>query len=129
VTLETEDGDRPGGGASQQFIRRLFRWRRPGEPDLRFGMRLALSGPILFYVVVLLGMLAAQVEGEAGLGLTLAYWLFIGVSQLLYLAPGIAIAVWRGQRTVAKGLALGGVIIAAVDALAWIIGVYVIGAR
>jgi hypothetical protein len=96
---------------------------------VRFGVRLAISLPLLFYTGFLLVMLAGRVEGEAGLGLTLAYWLFIGLAQLIYLIPAIAVALWRKRSQVAKGLAIGGAIIAIVDAVAWVLGVYVVGVR
>jgi hypothetical protein len=129
VNLGSQPTTVAGPAGRRPFIRQFFSWRRPGEADLRFGVRLAVSGTILFYPVLLLGMLVGRVEGEASLGLTLAYWLFIGLSQLIYLIPAIVIAAWRGRPTVAKGLALGGAIIAAVDAIAWAVGVYVVGAR
>src|SRR5258707_90795 len=84
--------------------RRLFSWRRPGEGDRRLGIRLAVSAPLLVYMALFFGMLAWRVEGEAGLGLTLAYWLFIGLAQLIYIVPCIVVAAWRHRPELAKGL-------------------------
>jgi hypothetical protein len=52
------------------------------------------------------------VGGEAGLGLFYVYWLYIGVSQCVYLAPGIAVALLRKRPALASGLLRGGGIIA-----------------
>jgi hypothetical protein len=66
----------------RMFVK-LFAFRRPSETETQFGGRLALSGPILCYTALLLGMLIWRVEGEAGLGMTFMYWLFIGLTQLV----------------------------------------------
>jgi hypothetical protein len=113
----------------QRLGRFLVGGPRLGESDARFGRRLALYGPIAFYALLFLVLMLAQVEGEAGLGLTLAYWLFIGVSQLAYLVPGIALALVMKRRGVAAGLAQGAGLVAALNGIAWVVGYYVIGAR
>jgi hypothetical protein len=113
----------------QRSLRQFLSWRRPHETDAQFGFRLAISLPLLFYIAFLLLMLAGRVDGEAGLGVTLAYWLFIGLAQLIYLIPAIGVAIWRRRSGVAKGLAIGGAIIGIVDVVAWVLGVYVVGVR
>jgi hypothetical protein len=102
---------------------------RTGETDTRFGRRLALYGPLAFSVVLFVILLLFGVEGEAGLGLTFSYWLFIGASQLLYLGPGIVLALFMKRRGIAVGLLQGGAVIAVVNVAAWVIGYYFIGVR
>ena len=111
------------------LVRRLFAWRRPGESDRRLGVRLAVSAPLFGYVALFVGLLAWRVDGETGLGLSLAYCLFIGLAQLIYLIPCIVVAAWRRRPNMAKGFAIGGGIIAGADLVAWGLGVYVIGPR
>ena len=96
---------------------------------MRFGVRLALYGPIAFYVLLAAGLVILQVDGESALGLTLMYWLFIGASQLVYLVPAIAGALLAKRRGVAWGMVRGAGIIAAVNGVAWVIGYYVIGVQ
>ena len=93
--------------------------------DVKLGVRVALSGTLLGFMVLIAGMLTGHVERW----IALPYWLFIGLVQWAYLVPGIAIAAWRRRGKLAKGLALGGGIVAAVNALAWVIGVYLTHAR
>jgi hypothetical protein len=114
---------------SQQLVRLLIGSPRAGESDRRFGRRLALYGPIAAYVGLLLVLIVARVEGEAGLGLTLSYWLFIGVSQLAYILPAIGMALWLKRRGVAVGMIQGAGLVALLNAVAWFIGYYLIGAR
>jgi len=103
-------------------------WRRSGESDLRLGTRLALLGPLLFYILVVLLLIVARVDGESGEGFFYAYWLFIGAAQCIYLGPAIILSVARKRPQIAWGLARGGGIIAGVNAVAWGVGLY-IGAR
>jgi hypothetical protein len=99
--------------------------RRKGEADGRFGVRMALSGPLLFYFLLFVVMIVFRVEGEAGLGLTLSYWLFIGAAQCVYLVPAVALALLRSRRQVAWGLIRGGGIIAVVNLVAWGLGLWI----
>jgi hypothetical protein len=119
---------RPTPQSERSIAAAFLRLRRPGEGDRRLGVRLALSAPIIVYMAMFVVMFFF-VDGESGLGVTLAYWLLIGLAQLIYLVPTIAIVAWRGRTDLAKGLALGGGIIAAADLAAWGLGVYVIGPR
>ena len=114
---------------SQRLVRLLIGAPLDGESDPRFGRRLALYGPIAFYVLLLLVLIVVRVEGEAGLGLTLSYWLFIGVSQLAYILPAIGVALWLKRRGVAVGMIQGAGLVALLNAVAWFVGYYVIGAR
>jgi hypothetical protein len=114
---------------SHRILLKVIGSPRPGESDVRFGVRLALYGPIAFYVFLWIGLIVLQVDGESGLGLTLMYWLFIGVSQLVYLIPCIVAAFVVKRPGVAWGMVRGAGVIAALDGVAWLIGYYVIGAR
>jgi hypothetical protein len=105
-------------------LRRLLIVRKPGETDRALGMRLALSIPVALYPLLFVGMLLARVGGEAGAGLSLAYWLFIGVWEWAYLAPAIGWALAKPHREMASGLALGGIIIAIANGAALGIGMY-----
>ena len=105
-------------------LQRLLIVRKPGEKDRSLGMRIAASVPVALYPLLFVGMLLFRVGGEAGLGLTLAFWLFIGVWEWLYLAPAIGWALAKKHPEIAKGLALGGVIIGVTNAAAWGIGMY-----
>ena len=113
----------------RRVVRAVFGAPRAGEDDRRFGVRLALYGPLAFYVVLAASLAIFQVEGEAGLGITLMYWLFIGVSQVVYLIPGIGVALIAKRRGLAWGMVRGAGIIAVLDGVAWLVGYYVIGAR
>ena len=141
MTRTADDAD-DGVGSSQQppaaqaqpsgpsrLVRFLIGAPRAGESDTRFGMRLALYGPLVFYLVLVALLIVLQVEGEAGLGLTLSYWLFIGVSQLIYLIPSIVVAIVISRRQVAWGMARGAGVVAILNAGAWFIGYYLIGAQ
>ena len=103
---------------------RLFFVRKVGETDRSLGMRVAFSLPVALYPLLFLGMLLARVGGEAGLVLSLAFWLFIGVWEWLYLGPAIGWALTKKHVETAKGLTLGGLIIAITNGVAWGIGMY-----
>jgi hypothetical protein len=105
--------------------RSFLAFRRPGESDSRLGMRLAILGPILCYLLLGVALVALGGEGEAGLGMALSYWLFIGVSQCVYLIPGICVALLTRHSGIAWGLLRGGGIIAVINVLAWGIGLYI----
>jgi hypothetical protein len=75
--------------------------------------------------VLTIALIVFGVEGEAGLGLTLSYWLFIGLSQCLYLIPAIGVAVVTKRPQVAWGLVRGGGIIAVVNVVASVLGRYI----
>ena len=98
--------------------------RRPGEKDMSLGMRLAALIPVAMCPLAFAEMLLARVGGEAGMLLTVVYWLLVGVWEWLYLAPAIAWALATHRRDMANGLALGGLIIALTNATAWGIGMY-----
>ena len=114
----------PGAMNMPLALQRLFTVRKPGEKDRSLGMRLALSVPVASYPLLFAGMLLARVGGESGLGITLFFWLFIGAWEWLYLAPAIGWALVKKHPEMAKGLALGGVIIAITNGAAWAMGMY-----
>ena len=105
-------------------LQKLIVLRRPGEKDMSLGMRVAALIPVAMSPLAFAGMLLAHVGGEAGMLLTVMYWLFIGIWQWLYLAPAIGWALSTHRRDMAKGLALGGLIISIANATAWGIGMY-----
>ena len=87
-------------------------------------MRLAASIPVALYPLFIVGMLVARVGGEAGMLLSLMFWLFIGIWEWSYLAPAVGWALLKNHRELAKGLALGGIIIAIANGAAWGIGMF-----
>jgi hypothetical protein len=96
--------------------------RRDGETDASLGVRIALTSPILGYFVLVAGMLAFHVAGEAGLALFFIYWLYIGICQWVYLVPLLAFAFATRRNQLALGVIKGGAIIGAANLVAWAIG-------
>ena len=109
-------------------VRHLLLVRKPGEKDKSLGMRIAASIPVALYPLVFLVMLLARVDPEGGMVIALAFWLFIGIWEWLYLAPAIGWALLKRRMEIAKGLALGGFLIAIANVGAWGIG-YFLGVR
>jgi hypothetical protein len=105
-------------------LRRLLFVRRPDEKDKALGMRLAASIPVALYPLAIVGMVLARVDGEAGLLISLGFWLLIGAWEWLYLAPAIGWALAKKHHELAKGLALGGLIIVIANGAAWGVGAY-----
>ncbi len=102
-----------------------------GEPGIRhserqLGRRLALCGPVVFYLILIVGALLLGVRGEASVGVTLTYWLFIGAVQSVYIIPAIVTALLLKRRDLAWGCARGAGLVVVATALAWGVGVLVL---
>jgi hypothetical protein len=102
------------------FIGKVIASPRPSESQKRFGVRLALYGsiPFMFAIMLILAFVPVDVDAEWGI----AYWLFIGVIQWIYLLPGAVLALALRRRQLAKGLLLGGAIVAGLNLGAWGLG-------
>lgn len=122
-------GERPPTAPQEPTRHFVLRALLSGDLQVRFGQKLALYGPLAFFALLVIGILSFRTEAEAALGLTMSFWLFIGVVQLLYLIPAMALSFFIGRRRLALGLLQGGGLIAFVNAVAWVIGYYFIGVR
>jgi hypothetical protein len=111
------DSERPN---RRSLFAKFLASARSSESERRFGVRLALYGPIPFVLVVMLVMTLLPIEADAEWGI--AYWLFIGVIQWIYLLPGVVLALALRRRQVAWGLLLGGGIVGGLNLVGWGLG-------
>lgn len=108
----------PSRSSFSDRTRSVLTLRRPGEADGRLGCASRFLG---LYLLLVVALIILRVEAEAGLGVTLAYWPFIGVPQCVYVSAALL-----ARRTgIAWGLLRGAGIIAAINVVAWGIGLWI----
>jgi len=87
------------------------------QPSVARGVGLAI---VLYAAHVAVAMVFAAVAGGPGAGLVgLASLLYVGVVQVVYMGPAIAITYSRGRMDLVKGLCIAGAVVALLNAACW----------
>jgi len=88
-------------------------------PSVARGVGLAIALYAAHVAVVFVGAALAR-AGGAGAGLLgFASFLYVGVAQIVYMGPAIAIAYSRGRMDLVKGLCIAGAVVALLNAACW----------
>lgn len=87
----------------------LDRWAREVEEKSKGSIGAGLGLTLLFHVVVVIVMFSilSTAPDEEGLAVVAYPFMFMGLSQLVYMIPAILICRRRGSTETAKGMIIG----------------------